>query len=409
MKANIVNIKYIIFVILSILILPLSAQDIKRTYNKTKDGFEYCEVRYNSDFTYSIEDKNGKIIIPRLPKGYTVIARDGSFCVFKRATVNYIGKETTGYPSVRYYTYAGDKIFDAEEKGFVCAELELDRDGVFWVVAYKNKLQYVIDINGHNYFPPFKEETNTFFDSESGKLYYYGKKDQTYYSKRKVATHATFKYKDGICEFAFNDDFEEDNNIENLSIKKPVVSHQQDHSHSRAERIGAFFQAFSESLSEGLATLNNMNAAKASEQARTYNTEDISQTTDFETKFKRDFIEYYIQQTGSIPSEKVVNEIWHQYLESAEDDEVDYDQLRRERHNKITQKTIEHKKNRYGYKKCHDCGGSGDCSVCHAKKIYLTGSGYAECYHCMLDSSNKRTGKCPRCLGKGQIYGIVNP
>lgn len=386
------------------LVADLQSEAIRELIS-TDDGFDYYEIIY-PDQGVSIEDVNGRIIVPKYPAGHLIDYSDGYFEVCGDTMVRYFDEEN-GYPVECIYTFTGEKLFDAKKKGYVTVYLQRDRKGVYWLEAYKGNKLHVIDVNGNLYFPPLKNDEAIGYDPESGKLCYYDKNDNKILSQREIYGYADCRKQNGIWQYSFlNDLVKQENqaNTANLGEKKT-----NNNTGSRAKAVSSFISAFTESLLEGLATINNLNNVNKATQTYNQNVAVTSDSPNFESKFKSDFIEYYIQQTGTAPSEKVVNEIWHQYLETPEDDEVDFDQLRRERHNKITQKTTEHIKNRYGYKKCHDCGGSGDCSVCHAKKIYLTGNGYAECYHCMLDSSNKRTGKCPRCLGKGQIYGIVNP
>lgn len=62
-------------------------------------------------------------------------------------------------------------------------------------------------------------------------------------------------------------------------------------------------------------------------------------------------------------------------------------------------------KQRYGYKNCHICKGSGICQTCKGHKVVENYGKLSECPNCELENM-KRTGKCSRCHGSGQVYGI---
>lgn len=68
---------------------------------------------------------------------------------------------------------------------------------------------------------------------------------------------------------------------------------------------------------------------------------------------------------------------------------------------------MEEYKNRYGYKDCHLCRGSGICSSCGGSGFQssMTG-GRIPCANCKLDSNGHRTGKCGGCGGTGKVYGL---
>lgn len=384
----------------------VSQEEPTRELISADDGLDFYEITY-PDQGVSIEDVNGKIIVPKYPAGYLIDYSDGCFEVSGDSMVRYFDEENV-YPVECIYTFTGEKLFDAKKKGYVTVYLQRDRKGVYWLEAYKGNKLHVIDVNGNLYFPPFRNDEAIGYDPASGKLCYFDKNDNKILSQREIYGYADCRKQNGIWQYTFENDLEKQEDLAN-STNSGETQYSENSSKSRVKAVCSFISAFTESLLEGLVTINNLNNNNVNIQSYNQNVVEPSASLDFESKFKRDFIEYYIQKTGTAPSEKVINEIWHQYLESPEDDEIDFDHLCRERHNKITQKTIEHKKNRYGDKKCHDCKGTGECSVCHGKKIYLTVSGYEECYHCMLNGINNRTGKCPRCLGKGTVFGIVNP
>lgn len=58
--------------------------------------------------------------------------------------------------------------------------------------------------------------------------------------------------------------------------------------------------------------------------------------------------------------------------------------------------------NRYGYKTCYMCHGSGVCSTCNGKGWFYSpyGTGKIACPNC----SN---GKCRTCNGTGKVYGVL--
>ncbi|MBR5146524.1 MAG: hypothetical protein IKW54_02730 [Bacteroidales bacterium] len=63
--------------------------------------------------------------------------------------------------------------------------------------------------------------------------------------------------------------------------------------------------------------------------------------------------------------------------------------------------------NRYGYKDCHICYGSGTCQTCNGDGLqnYDFGSGDIPCANC-LKENGRRTGKCSVCQGTGKVYGL---
>lgn len=63
---------------------------------------------------------------------------------------------------------------------------------------------------------------------------------------------------------------------------------------------------------------------------------------------------------------------------------------------------------RYGYKDCYICHGSGTCETCNGKGWYYgsAGVGQLSCPNCYIDSSGRRTGKCGTCQGTGKVYGL---
>lgn len=58
--------------------------------------------------------------------------------------------------------------------------------------------------------------------------------------------------------------------------------------------------------------------------------------------------------------------------------------------------------NRYGYKTCHMCHGSGVCNTCNGKGWFYNpyGTGKVACPNCT-------NGKCSTCGGSGKVYGIL--
>lgn len=63
---------------------------------------------------------------------------------------------------------------------------------------------------------------------------------------------------------------------------------------------------------------------------------------------------------------------------------------------------------RYGYKDCPGCLGTGKCQTCNAKGHDYNGygaQGVHECPNC-YKQNGRSTGLCGRCQGKGQIYGL---
>ncbi|MBO7201417.1 MAG: hypothetical protein J6V54_08510 [Bacteroidales bacterium] len=63
--------------------------------------------------------------------------------------------------------------------------------------------------------------------------------------------------------------------------------------------------------------------------------------------------------------------------------------------------------NRYGYKDCHSCGGTGVCQTCNGTGLQNAGFGLDKttCANCLLEHG-KRTGKCSICRGTGKVYGL---
>lgn len=63
--------------------------------------------------------------------------------------------------------------------------------------------------------------------------------------------------------------------------------------------------------------------------------------------------------------------------------------------------------NRYGYKDCHICHGSGTCQTCNGDGLqnYDFGSGDIPCANCLRENG-RRTGKCSVCQGTGKVYGL---
>lgn len=63
--------------------------------------------------------------------------------------------------------------------------------------------------------------------------------------------------------------------------------------------------------------------------------------------------------------------------------------------------------NRYGYKDCHICHGSGTCQTCNGDgyQNYDFGSGDIPCANCLIENG-RRSGKCSVCQGTGKVYGL---
>ena len=63
--------------------------------------------------------------------------------------------------------------------------------------------------------------------------------------------------------------------------------------------------------------------------------------------------------------------------------------------------------NRYGYKDCHICHGSGICQTCNGDGFqnYDFGSGDIPCANCLIENGRK-SGKCSVCQGTGKVYGL---
>lgn len=63
--------------------------------------------------------------------------------------------------------------------------------------------------------------------------------------------------------------------------------------------------------------------------------------------------------------------------------------------------------NRYGYKDCHVCHGSGICQTCNGRTYQHNSFGLDDspCANCHREYG-KRTGKCSRCQGTGKVYGL---
>lgn len=61
---------------------------------------------------------------------------------------------------------------------------------------------------------------------------------------------------------------------------------------------------------------------------------------------------------------------------------------------------------RYGYKDCHSCHGSGTCSTCHGDGLQHSPFGNdIPCANCLIENG-KKTGKCSTCRGTGKVYGL---
>ena len=61
--------------------------------------------------------------------------------------------------------------------------------------------------------------------------------------------------------------------------------------------------------------------------------------------------------------------------------------------------------NRYDYKDCHICKGSGTCQTCNGRGIQHNSFGLndSKCANCLI-KNGMRTGKCSSCGGTGKIY-----
>lgn len=59
---------------------------------------------------------------------------------------------------------------------------------------------------------------------------------------------------------------------------------------------------------------------------------------------------------------------------------------------------------RYGYKDCHSCKGTGICSTCDGDGYYdyMFGSGQLKCPNC----HSSKVGRCGICGGTGKVYGV---
>lgn len=62
---------------------------------------------------------------------------------------------------------------------------------------------------------------------------------------------------------------------------------------------------------------------------------------------------------------------------------------------------------RYGYKDCHICHGTGVCQTCGGDGWQHNSFGLDDspCANCHRENG-KRTGKCSRCQGTGEVYGV---
>lgn len=64
-------------------------------------------------------------------------------------------------------------------------------------------------------------------------------------------------------------------------------------------------------------------------------------------------------------------------------------------------------RDRYGYKECHMCHGSGICQTCNGNTTILNSMtlGTSECPNCHIENM-QRTGKCSTCQGRGTKYRL---
>lgn len=74
----------------------------------------------------------------------------------------------------------------------------------------------------------------------------------------------------------------------------------------------------------------------------------------------------------------------------------------------IREKNRNYFKERYGYKDCPQCHRSGICSTCNGKSYNHNGwgeEGIHQCPNCWKENG-RSTGKCGKCQGSGQVYGL---
>lgn len=128
----------------------------KVTYEWLGNTFEYYVVYYE-DGGQSIEDLNGKVLVPKVSSDFKIERsfHDRYFEIIKKNSKQRYGRYNDE-PCVCIYSFYGTKIFDAIEKGYESVEWDPSDTGEFWFLAYKDKRLYVIDYEGNSYFPPIK-------------------------------------------------------------------------------------------------------------------------------------------------------------------------------------------------------------------------------------------------------------